>query len=48
MAHDFDKLFLEAGGRLLAERTGGFGARQLRAALDSTPLVRVRGMWRTP
>jgi hypothetical protein len=22
----------------LAERTGGFGARQLRAALDSTPL----------
>src|SRR5262252_2412094 len=37
MAHNLDKILL---GRTvtLAEQTGGFGARQLRAALDSTPL----------
>ena len=38
MAHDLDKILLERTVTL-AERTGGFGARQLRAALDSTPLV---------
>ena len=37
MAHNLDKTLLERTGAL-AERTGGFGARQLRAALDSTPL----------
>src|SRR3977135_2724567 len=38
MAHTLAKTLL---GRpvALAEQTGGFGARQLRAALDSTPLV---------
>jgi len=37
MAYNLDKILL---GRTvtLAEQTGGFGARQLRAALDSTPL----------
>jgi hypothetical protein len=38
MAYDLDKILLERTVTL-AERTGGFGARQLRAALDSTPLV---------
>ena len=38
MAHNLDKLLLERTVTL-AERTGGFGARQLRAALDSTPLL---------
>ena len=37
IAHDLDKRLLERTGAL-AEKTGGFGARQLRAALDSTPL----------
>jgi hypothetical protein len=37
MAHNLDKILLERTVTL-AERTGGFGARQLRAALDSTPL----------
>jgi len=37
MAHDVDKVLLERTVAL-AEQTGGFGARQLRAALDSTPL----------
>jgi hypothetical protein len=38
IAHDLDKVLLERTVAL-AEQTGGFGARQLRAALDSTPLV---------
>ncbi len=37
MAHNLDKTLLERTVTL-AETTGGFGARQLRAALDSTPL----------
>ena len=37
IAHNLDKTLLERTVAL-AERTGGFGARQLRAALDSTPL----------
>jgi hypothetical protein len=37
MAHNLDKILLERT-IALAEQTGGFGARQLRAALDSTPL----------
>jgi len=37
IAHDLDKRLLERTVAL-AEQTGGFGARQLRAALDSTPL----------
>ena len=37
MAHNLDKTLLERTVAL-AEQTGGFGARQLRAALDSTPL----------
>ena len=37
MAHNLDKVLLERTVTL-AEQTGGFGARQLRAALDSTPL----------
>ena len=37
MAHSLDKILLERTVTL-AEQTGGFGARQLRAALDSTPL----------
>lgn len=37
MAHDLDKVLLERTVAL-AEQTGGFGARQLRVALDSTPL----------
>ena len=37
MAHNLDKTLLERTVAL-AERTGGFGARPLRAALDSTPL----------
>src|SRR5438874_10328233 len=37
MAHNLDKILLERTV-ILAEQTGGFGARQLRAALDSTPL----------
>ena len=36
MAHDVDKVLVERTVAL-AEQTGGFGARQLRAALDSTP-----------
>jgi Transposase DDE domain/Transposase domain (DUF772) len=35
--HNLDKVLLERTVAL-AEKTGGFGARQLRAALDSTPL----------
>jgi transposase len=35
--HNLDKTLLERT-MTLAETTGGFGARQLRAALDSTPL----------
>jgi len=38
MAHNLDKILLERTVTL-AEQTGGFGARQLRAALDSTPLL---------
>ena len=38
IAHNLDKPLLERTGAL-AERTGGVGARQLRAALDSTPLL---------
>src|SRR6195256_494354 len=38
MAHNLDKTLLDRTVAL-AEQTGGFGARQLRAALDSTPLV---------
>jgi Transposase domain (DUF772) len=38
IAHNLDKTLLERTVAL-AERTGGFGARQLRAALDSTPLL---------
>jgi Transposase DDE domain/Transposase domain (DUF772) len=38
MAHNLDKILLERTVAL-AEQTGGFGARQLRAALDSTPLL---------
>src|SRR5215813_2367366 len=38
MAHNLDKVLLERTVTL-AEQTGGFGARQLRAALDSTPLL---------
>jgi hypothetical protein len=37
MAHNLDKTLLDRTVTL-AETTGGFGARQLRAALDSTPL----------
>jgi hypothetical protein len=37
IAHDLDKRLLERTVAL-AEKTGGFGVRQLRAALDSTPL----------
>src|SRR4029453_17557712 len=37
MAHTLDKLLRERTGTW-AEQTGGVGARQLRAALDSTPL----------
>lgn len=37
IAHDLDKRLLERTVAL-AEKTGGFGARQLRVALDSTPL----------
>ena len=37
MAHNLDKTLLDRTVAL-AEQTGGFGARQLRAALDSTPL----------
>ncbi len=37
MAHNLDKILLERTVTV-AEQTGGFGARQLRAALDSTPL----------
>lgn len=37
IAHNLDKMLLERTVAL-AEQTGGFGARQLRAALDSTPL----------
>jgi hypothetical protein len=37
MTHNLDKILLERT-IALAEQTGGFGARQLRAALDSTPL----------
>ena len=37
MAHTLDKILLERTVTV-AEQTGGFGARQLRAALDSTPL----------
>jgi hypothetical protein len=37
LAHDLDKTLLDCTVAL-AEKTGGFGARQLRAALDSTPL----------
>jgi hypothetical protein len=37
IAHNVDKTLLERTVAL-AEKTGGFGARQLRAALDSTPL----------
>jgi Transposase DDE domain/Transposase domain (DUF772) len=37
MAHNLDKILLERTVTL-AEQTGGFGARQLRAVLDSTPL----------
>ena len=45
MVHNLDKILLERTVTL-AEQSGGFGARQLRAALDSTPLFgagRVRG-----
>ncbi len=38
IAHNLDQTLLERTVAL-AEKTGGFGARQLRAALDSTPLV---------
>jgi hypothetical protein len=38
LAHNLDKILLERTVPL-AEQSGGFGARQLRAALDSTPLV---------
>src|SRR5437773_6804823 len=38
IAHDLDKTLLDRTVAL-AEQTGGFGARQLRAVLDSTPLV---------
>lgn len=37
IAHDLDKTLLDRTVAL-AEKTGGFGPRQLRAALDSTPL----------
>ena len=37
IAHDLDKVLLERTVAL-AEQTGGFGARQLRVALDSPPL----------
>src|SRR5438093_7624110 len=37
MAHNLDKILLERT-IAVAEQTGGFGARQLRAARDSTPL----------
>ena len=37
MAHNLDKILLERTVTW-AEQSGGFGARQLRAALDSTPL----------
>src|SRR5262249_4015544 len=37
IAHNLDKTLLERTVAL-AEKTGGFGTRQLRAALDSTPL----------
>jgi transposase len=37
LAHNLDTTLLERTGAL-AEKTGGFGARQLRAVLDSTPL----------
>src|SRR5438105_13962663 len=37
IAHHLDKTLLERTVAL-AEQTGGFGARQLRAVLDSTPL----------
>src|SRR6266446_8263399 len=38
IAHNVDKALLDRTVAL-AEHTGGFGARQLRAVLDSTPLV---------
>src|SRR6266705_5549296 len=37
IAHNVDKTLLDRTVAL-AEKTGGFGARQLRTALDSTPL----------
>src|SRR5438128_9232007 len=37
ITHNLDKILLDRTVAL-AETTGGFGARQLRAALDSTPL----------
>ena len=37
IAHNLDKTLLDRTVAL-AEKTGGFGARQLRAVLDSTPL----------
>ncbi len=37
IVHNLDKTLLDRTVAL-AEQTGGFGARQLRAALDSTPL----------
>ena len=40
IAHNLDKTLLDRTVAL-AEKTGGFGARQLRAALDSTPLIMI-------
>ena len=37
ITHNWDKTLLDRTAAL-AEHTGGFGARQLRAVLDSTPL----------
>lgn len=38
MAHNLDKTLLELTVALV-EQTGGFGARQLRVTLDSSPLL---------
>jgi len=47
IAHNLDKTLLDRTVTM-AEQSGGFGARQLRAALDSTPLFgtgRVEGVF---
>jgi transposase len=47
IAHNLDKPLLDRTVAL-AENTGGFGARQLRAVLDSPPRCAAPAGWRTP